>query len=187
MVQPFGTDFTEPPSDEDHPSDLVRLFLHQLAVMVRRVCRAMFEEAVNELNLLDSTIDAERVASERIVLYERVGRPLLGTGLQSRLFYVEGYNDATRNIERAVYEWVAADPSDLFYRRTEKGSLELDPFSEQFLPILHYWRTRGDRRRLPSTAEQLAVAVNDVNASPDYGIRFSKSHWIPYEVAHASR
>lgn len=172
MIQPFGTDFGRTSGDSSPPTMLL-LFLEKLMLKVREVYKVMLHSA--ERVLAGRVPDPRATARERLVLYERQGRPLLGTGIQSRLFYCE--HSDQNEFHRAVFEWIAGERADLFFRRT--GSIDTDAFSAQFAPIIEFWRA-NDHVRLPRSADDLRRAVALAKDLHD-GAGFSPDFWRPYE------
>ncbi len=135
QFQPFGKNFGQDDSG-CHALD-VRSYLGALQLEVRKVHRLIREETIRTATRLKKSDTEIDEAASRVVLYERDSQlPVLGSGIQSRLFYVE-YEDERSHQE--VWEWIAGQEQDAFIRRDAEWSAPVNVIQKQFTPITVYW------------------------------------------------
>ena len=159
MFQPFGSGFISTDGREHHTWE-VRAYLETLSKSVRDVRDAILGYALDAVgedsidNMKLSRQEREEVSS-RIVLYERPIRvPFTGSGIQSRMFYVEIPTEG--RTEHEVWEWIAGAKRDFFVQRDLAESIRRDAAFEQFFPVTQFWR---EHAKLPATNRELSEAA----------------------------
>jgi len=119
-------------------------YLYDLAMRVREFYEQMRKKTANGLG--------------QIVLYEAdVANPVLtASGIQSRLFYADFYEDTRPRHQTKIYEWVAVLGDEHAFVERSNLSLNIDAVKLQFNPIPAYWETCEEKnlpKRLPSGSE----------------------------------
>ncbi len=161
MFQPFGEPDTVRKSGH---CEAVRTYVAQLGDRVRLVYAQMREHALALIPPDDERL--RDVVRKRIVLYESTSSQLVGSGIQSRLFYAATRTLDGFGLQEEVWEWVASTEDSFILR--DPNSTPVLAISEQFFPVTAFWRVHN---RLPQADELKEAAEHhaaESEAAADY-------------------
>jgi hypothetical protein len=162
MFQPFG-------SVEERELDLIeavrsgrplsgREYLLRLAKSVR-TAHQKIKTLAEEIIKKDVNKNTKR---GDIILYEAPEiLPVTGCGINSRLFFVLGVDEAGRH-DKQIYQWVDGRDDDDHFIRRDGNSINKEAVSEQFFPITAHWTKH---KKLPKTDGELRDAIKEIESN----------------------